>query len=208
MVYYQQEKSIMTAQTEAKRNSPLDYESVWERLERTERIIEETDRIVKETAKQMKETDKKVGELTNRFGEVVEHMIVPNLKAKFNELGYPFEKIARDVEIVDRKNDIITEIDVFLENGDCAMVVELKTKLRTRDVDDHAKRMEKVRRHADLHTEGRPPDTRKYYGAIAGVVMSQSEKTYALKKGFYVIEPSGETFTITKPEGKGAPNAW
>jgi hypothetical protein len=179
----------------------LTFERVWELFQETDRKMQETTRKMEETDRQMKETDKRVGELTNRFGEVVEHMIVPNLKAKFNELGYAFDRVSRDVEIADRKNNIFTEIDVFLENGDCAMIVELKTKLRTKDVDDHIERMEKVRLHADLHHEGRSLDTRKYYGAIAGVVMSESEKNYALKKGFYVIEPSGETFNITSPEG-------
>jgi hypothetical protein len=36
---------------------------------------------------------------------------------------------------------------------------------------------------------------------MAGVVFNGSEKIYALKHGFYVIEPSGETFNITEPKG-------
>ncbi|MDR0641384.1 MAG: hypothetical protein LBG07_05000, partial [Treponema sp.] len=63
--------------------------------------------------------------------------------------------------------------------------------------------MEKLRRYADLHD-----DKRKYLGGIAGVVFSESEKTYALKKGFYVIEPSGETFSITEPKGNYYPHVW
>jgi hypothetical protein len=38
--------------------------------------------------------------------------------------------------------------------------------------------------------------------------MSDSVKTYTLNKGFYVIEPSGETFTITEPKGAHPPKAW
>ncbi|AEF82213.1 hypothetical protein [Leadbettera azotonutricia] len=83
------------------------------------------------------------------------------------------------------------------------MIVETKAKPNTDDIDEHIKRMEKLRTYADLHN-----DTRKYFGAIAGVVMNDSEKKYALKKGFYVIEPSGETFNITEPEGTGKPKAW
>jgi hypothetical protein len=45
-------------------------------------------------------------------------------------------------------------------------------------------------------------------GAMAGVVFSESEKTYALKKGFYVIEPSGDTFNITEPKGIYHPHEW
>jgi hypothetical protein len=31
---------------------------------------------------------------------------------------------------------------------------------------------------------------------------------FAMKNGFYVIEPSGETFTITVPEGIYSPREW
>jgi hypothetical protein len=51
-------------------------------------------------------------------------------------------------------------------------------------------------------------DKRKYPGAMAGVVFSESEKTYALKKGVYVIEPSGDTFNITEPKGDYHPHEW
>jgi hypothetical protein len=182
----------MTAQSDTN----LTYEKILE-------LFKETDRKMQETAKQMKETDRRVGELTNRFGEVVEHMIVPNLLAKFNELGYSFTRAHRDTEIQDRENNIFTEVDVFMENGDCVMIVETKAKPNTDDINEHIKRMEKLRMYADLHN-----DKRNYFGAIAGVVMNDTEKKYALKKGFYVIEPSGETFTITKPEGAGTPKAW
>jgi hypothetical protein len=40
------------------------------------------------------------------------------------------------------------------------------------------------------------------------VVFGKKEKIYALEKGFYVIEPSGETFDITQPEGIYHPSEW
>jgi hypothetical protein len=90
-----------------------------------------------------------------------------------------------------------------LENGDKVMIVEIKTKPTTDDIDDHIGRMEKLRAYADLRN-----DKRKYLGAIAGVVFGDGEKTYALKKGFYVIEPSGDTFTIIEPRGSYYPHEW
>ncbi|GHT63952.1 hypothetical protein FACS1894110_02680 [Spirochaetia bacterium] len=199
---------MTTAQHEAE--GPATFEKVWEMFQEigrkqaeTDRKMEATDRQIEATARQMKETDKRVGELTNRYGEISEHMIVPNLKFSFNTLGYTFEKCSANTKIEDFTHGIFAEADAFLENGDCVMVVEIKTKLRIDDINDHVTRMEKFRAHADFHR-----DTRKYYGAIAGLLMSESEKTYALKKGFYVLEPVGETFTITAPTGPGAPKAW
>jgi hypothetical protein len=171
-------------------------------LKETDRIVKETDRIVKETSQQMKETDRRVGAITNRFGEMVEYMVMPNLVAKFDELGFTFTKANR-AEITDRKHDIITDIDALLENGDTVMIVETKTKPNVEDINDHIERMEKLRKYADLHG-----DRRRYLGAVAGVVFSESAKIYALKKGFYVIEPSGDTFTITEPKGKYHPREW
>ena len=38
--------------------------------------------------------------------------------------------------------------------------------------------------------------------------MSKTGKTFAFKNGFYVIEPSGEIFAITAPEGAYTPQEW
>jgi len=181
----------------------LDFEQVWaalmenrEQLKELRESQKETDRIVKDNAKQ-------IGKLGNRFGEMIEHMVKPCLVEKFQELGFVFEKTHSDTSIKDRKNNIITEVDITLENGDKVMIVEVKSKPTTEDIIDHIERMKKVRKYADLHD-----DKRKYLGAIAGMVMSESEKTFALKNGFYVIEPSGETFDITAPEGIYSPREW
>jgi DNA gyrase/topoisomerase IV subunit A len=180
----------------------LTFEQFMASMRELRKSQEETDRIVKETARQMKETDKRIGAITNRFGEMVEYMVIPNLVAKFDDMGFTFTKANR-TEITDREHNIITEVDALLENGDTVMVVEIKTKPSVEDINDHIDRMEKLRRYADLHN-----DRRKYLGAMAGVVFNDSEKTYALKKGFYVIEPSGDTFNIIKPEGEYHPHEW
>jgi hypothetical protein len=62
---------------------------------------------------------------------------------------------------------------------------------------------ERPRVNADLWK-----DTRKYLGAIAGVVTGESVKTYALEKGLFVIVPSGDTFDIIKPEGRYQVKEW
>jgi hypothetical protein len=172
------------------------------RQEETARRQEETARRQEETDRQMKETDKRLGKLTNRFGDMVEYMVLPNLVAKFGELNFTFTRANR-TEIKDREHDIFTEVDALLENGDKVMAVEIKTKPSIDDINDHIERMEKLRKYADLHD-----DKRIYLGAVAGVVFSESEKIYALKKGFYVIEPSGETFKITEPKDKYHPHEW
>ncbi|MDR1908908.1 MAG: hypothetical protein LBQ35_03215 [Spirochaetaceae bacterium] len=177
-------------------------DEIWAILRDVGRKQEETAQQIKETEKQMKETDKRVGEISNRFGDMVEHMVIPNLLIKFAELGFTFTKANRTV-IEDREHNIFTEVDALLENGDKVMAVEIKTKPGIGDIDGHIKRMGKLRAYADLHN-----DRRVYLGAVAGVVFNKSEKTYALKKGLYVIEPSGDTFNITPPTGSYYPHEW
>jgi hypothetical protein len=174
----------------------LTFEKVWA-------AIQATNEEIKATTQQMKETDKRLGDFTNRFGEMVEYMVVPNLVARFQELGFTFTKASRDVKIADKERNIFTEIDAFLENGDKVMIVEIKTKPATDDIDYHLERMRKLRKYADLHS-----DDRKYLGAVAGVIISESVKVYALKNGFFVVEPSGDTFTITEPNGEYHPREW
>jgi len=58
-----------------------------------------------------------------------------------------------------------------------------------------------MRKYADLHG-----DKRAFLGAVAGVVIPENVKEPALNNGFFVIEPSGETFNITPPYGK--PKEW
>jgi hypothetical protein len=151
----------------------------------------------------MKETDKRVGAITNRFGDIVEHMVIPNLVSGFQKLGFTFTR-SGNLKITDKEHNLFLEIDALLENGDKAMVVEIKTKPNNDDINDHLERMKKMRVHADLRN-----DKRTYLGAVAGVVFGEGVKTYALRNGFYVLEPSGETFIITEPTAEGfTPGVW
>ncbi|MDR0320783.1 MAG: hypothetical protein LBI28_04700 [Treponema sp.] len=161
-----------------------------------EQLHKETERITKENAKL-------IGNLGHNFGDMAEHLVAPNLVEKFRELGFVFEKAYRNTEIKDAKNNIYTEVDITLENGDKVMIVEVKSKLTTENITDHIERMNKVRAHASLHG-----DKRKFLGTVAGVVMSNNERAFAFKSGFYLIEPSGETFVIRKPEGIYSIREW
>ena len=173
------------------------------RKEEDERRREKADREMEKLEQTVRETSRIVGKLGNRFGEMVEHMVMPALVKKFRELGFVFTKAYPEAEYKDVANNIITEVDITLENGDKVMIVEVKSKPNTKDVKEHIKRMEIVRNRARLRN-----DSRIFLGAIAGMVMDKSIKTFILKSGFYLIEPSGEEFFITVPEGEYSPREW
>ena len=158
----------------------------------------ETERVMKDTFRQIREsqaeTDRQMGGLSNRFGEMVEYMVMPNLLDRFRELNFVFTKVYPDSVIRDENNKVIAEIDITLENGDKVMLAEVKSRPTIEDVKDHVRRMNIVRSYADSRN-----DKRKYLGTIGGMVVKDNVKQFAFKNGFYVAEPSGETFNILVP---------
>jgi hypothetical protein len=163
-------------------------------MKETERIIKEADR---ETDRQMKETNRKMGELGYRFGELAEHLVAPSIHEKFNALGYHFDAVfPGGSEIKDPGSDTYVEIDILLQNTECMVAVEVKSKFLEKDVDTHVKRLEILRRWADKHH-----DQRKIRGAAAGAIMSREVRHYALKAGLYVIVQTGDTVKIDIPKG-------
>jgi hypothetical protein len=167
-----------------------------EQIKDTDRRMQETAEQIKDTDRQMKETNKLIGNLGSRLGEVIEHIMSPKLHEKFESLGLCFTRASRNHELKDQNKKRLAEIDVFLENSEYAMAVEVKTRLTREDVRDHVKRLEILRKVADDHE-----DKRKYLGAVAGAVVDQDVSAYALKTGFYVIIPSGEAVEIEAPNG-------
>ena len=167
------------------------------RMEETDRQMEKTSRQIEETNRQMKETDKKIGALGKRFGELAEHLVSPNIKSKFNELGFYFNRISLDSEYTDPvTRQPLAEIDILLENGDVVIAVEVKSKPDSEDVNEHVERMEKL-----CQLSRQKGDARRYQGAMAGAIMSDTLRAYILKNGLYAIEQSGDTVQISVPEG-------
>ncbi|MDR1108676.1 MAG: hypothetical protein LBL19_06545 [Spirochaetaceae bacterium] len=171
-------------------------------MKETDRQMKETDRQMKETNRKMKETDRKFGEWGNRFGEVAEHLLRPNIHKRFMDLGYTFTEGWPNREFFDHDKKALTEVDYWLENNDFMMAVEIKARLRKKDVGEHILRMGILRAYFDERE-----DRRKLLGAVAAVVISKDMREYALERGFYLIEPSGDTVKITVPEGF-TPKVW
>jgi hypothetical protein len=170
----------------------------------TDRRIKETARQIKETDRQMKATDERFGKLGNRFGELAEHLVAPNIVQKFNALGFHFDDISGLRRIIkdEGSGQKIAEFDILLENGESIIGVEVKSKPSSDDVQDHVRRLEILRLNKD-----KKGDKRKIHGALAGAIMTDNVKNFALKAGLYVITQTGDTVKIDVPEGF-TPKAW
>jgi hypothetical protein len=180
----------------------LTFEKVWQMFQETDRKwqetdkrFQETDRKWQETDKRFQETDRKISKLGSRIGDLIEHLATANILEKFEEFGYQFSRISRNIKIKDTQKQVLAELDILLENGEFAMVVEVKSLFTLGDVKDHIKRMTVLRQYANDHN-----DMRKYLAATAGALIDEKARIFALNNGMYVIEQSGDTVQIAKPE--------
>jgi len=162
-----------------------------ESSERLDREIKETERIVKRNGKQM-------GELHRRFGQLAEHLVAPGITKRFNELGYHFNLVAtKGVKLYDEHAKIKAEIDLYLENTETSIVVEIKSMPVIKDIEHHEKRLELFREQMNIINKG----DRKILGAIAGAIFDDDVKKDVIEAGMFVIEQSGDTMKIDVPEG-------
>jgi hypothetical protein len=187
----------------------LTFEKVWaalmenreqmretaERFKETERLFKETAERFRETDKKFQETDKKISRLGNRIGDLIEHFAAGNILGKFRDLGFTFNLISRNMIIEDGSRRSLAEVDLYLENGEDIMIVEVKTNLTRYDVDEHLARMDKLRSWADSRG-----DRRNYLGAIAAAFAGEGAREYALSSGFFLVEQQGDNVRITAPE--------
>ena len=170
----------------------------WAAIRETQEAHKETEKTLDKAIKETEKTlNKAIGGLSNTLGSLVEHIMTPGLPQKFKQMGFSFNRIAN----YKWAEGVYAEIDGMLENGTQAVAVEVKTTLRQINIDEHLARMEKIRKYADEHG-----DKRQFMGAIAAAITDKSTREYALKKGLFVIEPSGEDVKVTKPTGE--PRVW
>jgi len=199
--------------------SPATPDTVWAILREVAASLKETEKMIKEnaainaasqkelsasqkeTAKQIKEIGKRHGDFTNSFGEMAEYMVAPNLQDRFFDEGLDFPEVYNEVKIDDKKSGFSLRINVYLQNSDTGMLVEVKEDLDISDINTLIERLEKRRTYADLRG-----DKRVFLGAVAGVVVKGPVKKYALAQGLYLVEPSGQTFSITPPHTR--PKEW
>ena len=170
------------------------------KFQETREQMRETDRKFQETDRKFQETDRKISALGSRIGEIIENMVGGgHIVTQFQKLGYNVTAHSRYKIFGESGTSSSGEIDLFLEDGDIAILVEVKTTLKTQDVIDHIERLEKYRRYVDSNGSG---EKRHFIGAVAGAVAEENVIKFAQSKGLYVIVQSGETFKIvTPPEG-------
>ena len=134
--------------------------------------------------------DKSLGGFGNTLGKITEALLSAEMWKKFHDLGFEFERQAERVKFAKGKR-VIAEADVFMENGEYAMIAEVKTTLTNDDINSQLRRIGRIREHMDARN-----DDRKLVGAVAASVVPENVLEYAHSKGLYVVIHSGDATTI------------
>ena len=175
------------------------FDDVKERFKETDLRMKETDLRMKETDRKLKELGKHIGGLGGRLGDFVEWTIKPGLVRIFKERGISVCETLRDLEA--ERGGEATQVDLLVVNDTDAVVVEVKSKLEPRDVDEHLERMEKFKRLFPRYSDAR------LMGAVAAVVLSSDAIRYAERRGLFVIGQKGEDVAILNTPGF-EPRGW
>lgn len=138
----------------------------------------------KETDREIKAVNASIGRLTNRLGEFVEEAVRPAAVKLFRERGIDVHEVHQNIT-AKREGDAL-EIDLLVVNNNDVVAIECKSNLSIDDVNDHLKRLEKIKRLLPDHKE------KRISGAVAGMVIPENVAIYAIKKGLYVIGQNGE----------------
>ena len=180
------------------------FQEAAQRSQEAAQRSQETDRKFQETAEQMRKTDERmartrqeISSLGSRVGEIVENMVGGDIVEQFQALGYDVNECSRNKIFGRKGSDASGEIDLLLEDGDIAILIEAKTTLKTDDVKDHIERLEKYRRHIDEKSNS--IDRRKFIGAVAAASVAEHVVKFAQRNGLYVIVQAGRTVEIIAP---------
>jgi hypothetical protein len=170
--------------------------------EKTEKLIEKNAREMEALKRTVERVTANVGGLNRSLGELIETLIAARLWEKFP--GYRLKRAYQRMPIFDEMNRVMTDIDILLSNTILAVAVEVKRELdRMKDVDEHLKRMELIRKYPPAEVADK-----KLLGAMAGGVVDPDVQRYACENGFFVLELAGESVRLVPPPEGFVPREW
>ena len=174
------------------KETDLRFKETDRKFQETDLKFQETDRKFQETDRKIAELSKNIGGLSNSFGEFVESLFSPKLWKLLNVMGFKFSKGAQNVKFW-KDDQIIAEVDVFLEDDTHAAPVEIKLALTRDQVDEHLERIKRIRQYMD-----EKGDRRILMGAVAGGTVNEDARRHAHDKGLYVFVQSGDAVTLAE----------
>ena len=152
-----------------------------EQMKRTDEQIKRNDKMLTEKLDRMGIT---LGSVTNNQGDVAEEFFFQSL-IKDNHLGsIHFDDVVKNME--KHRGQIQEEYDLVMTNGDAIGIVEVKYKAHENDLDKLDRKMRNFKKLFPIY------QNYKQYGAIASFHINDAAKKEALKRGYFVLQRSGD----------------
>ena len=125
-----------------------------------------------------------LGNIVKNQGDVAEEFFFQSL-IKDNHLGkIRFDDVVKNME--KHRGKIQEEYDLVMTNGDAIAVVEVKYKAHTQDLDKLDRKMKHFKQLFPIYKAF------KQYGAIAAFHINDDAKEEALRRGYFVLQRSGD----------------
>jgi len=153
----------------------------------------------KKTDEQMKRTDEKLermgirlGNVTNNQGDVAEEFFYNSLISNLRLGDLYFDDITKNME--KHRGKIQEEYDLFLTNGNAIAVIEVKYKAHINDLDKLDRKVANLKKLFPIYQEY------SLYGGLASFHINDDAKEEALKRGYFVLQRSGDVITTSVSE--------
>ena len=167
------------------------------KFQETDRKFQDTDRKFQETSREtnreIRAVNESIGRLGNRLGQFVEEAVRPAAVKLFRERGIDVHEVHQNITA--KRQGETLEVDLLVVNNNDVVAIECKSNLSIDDVNDHLKRLEKIKRLLPDHKE------KRISGAVAGMVTPENVAIYAIKKGLYVIGQNGDHLELRNEVG-------
>ncbi|MEW5766724.1 MAG: hypothetical protein AB1797_03735 [bacterium] len=174
-----------------------------EQLRKTDEQLRKTDEEIKamarKTDEEIRKVNKSVAGISDGFGRMTEGFAIASIEEVFKGLGIYINRTFPRAR--SRKNGGELELDLLglaeseVDKKELAIVVEVKTYLRTEDVNNF---IEDIPRFYDFFEEYR---SRELIGVIAFMNYATGAKEYAEKNGFYLLFCSEDLMKLSNKEG-------
>jgi len=174
-------------------------DDIWRILRELSESQKETDRQFQETDRRLKEVTANIGKLGNRLGDFIEEAVRPAAVRLFRERGIEVHEVHQNIR--SQRGGEGLELDLLVVNDQDVVAIECKSNLSLDDVNEHLKRLAKLKRLLPRYAENR------VFGAVAAMVIPDNVAQYAYRKGLYVIGQNGEHLEI-RNDGQFVAGVW
>ena len=181
----------------AESNARMDRFDEWlakSSAEFDQRIRENNEQMRKsreEFDKSMAEISRNLGGIGNTQGEIAEDLFRRNAQAALNDYGIHIDQVHHNLRATGRR-----EYDIVAVNAEQAVVIEIKTKLKARDV-------EKFLQTQLPQFKSAFPEFKDYtvYGGVGALVMSEEQEMELSSMGLFVFTQGEDGIAhVRKPE--------